>query len=160
MLFRRSIRERTRQLQLSELRESHKAEWYNTMHPKSTRRIWMRCLPQGGVFLRVIVRLRTGYTTVGAMLPFLPEQRCPNCGALDSIEHLLFTCIAFFELRSKYFTKLNSLTQEALTLPLLLGFSSTLPSSTLRAITTETRDSLLNVSGGPKHLRTNNKNFV
>ena len=101
MDFSRCLRDRTRMLQLRELRESHKADWYNSMHPPASRRIWMRCLPKGGVFLRVIVRLRMGYTTIGAMLPFLPEQRCPECGAVDSIEHLLLTCIALIERRSQ-----------------------------------------------------------
>ena len=78
MDFRRCLRQRTRDIQLRELRSSHKATWYNSMHPALTRRIWMRCLPKGGVHLRVIIRLRTGYTTVGAMLPYLPEQRCPT----------------------------------------------------------------------------------
>ena len=94
--------------------------------------------PQGGVFLRVIVRLRTGYTTIGAMLPFLPEQRCPECGAVDSIEHLLLTCIALIERRSQLLSKITNLTLETMTVPLLLGFSSSLPTSTLRKITTET----------------------
>ena len=138
LLFRRNLREKIRVMQLAELRESHKAAWYNSIHPISMRRIWMRCLPQGGVYLRVMIRLRTGYTTVGAMLPYLPEQRCPECGAIDSIEHLLFHCIAFFELRSKYFSRVRCLTEETLTLPLLLGFSSGLSNDTLRKITTET----------------------
>ena len=138
MDFRRCLRERTRMLQLRELRESHKAEWYNSMHPAVSRRIWMRCLPQGGVFLRVIVRLRTGYTTIGAMLPFLPEQRFPECGAVDSIEHLLLAYIALIERRSQLLSKITNLTLETKTVPLLLGFSNSLPSSTLRKITTET----------------------
>ena len=138
MDFRRCLRQRTRDIQLRELRSSHKATWYNSMHPALTRRIWMRCLPKGGVHLRVIIRLRTGYTTVGAMLPYLPEQRCPNCGAMDSIEHLLFSCIAFIDRRSQLITRVTRLTQETLTVPLLLGFSCTLSNDSLREITTET----------------------
>ena len=123
---------------LRELRKNNTAEWYSSMHSTIARRIWMRRLPQGGVFFRVIVRLRTGYTTIGAMLPFLPEQRCPECGAVDSIEHLLLTCIALIERRSQLFSKITNLTLETVTVPLLLGFSTSLPNRTLRKITNET----------------------
>ena len=96
MQFRRCLRERTRKLQLEDLRNKNSALWYNSMHPP-TRSVWLRYLPPGGVLLRVIVRLRSGYTTVGAMLPYMPEVRCPDCGAEDSVEHLLCSCVAYFE---------------------------------------------------------------
>ena len=135
--FRRCLREKVRNLQLQELRNKHSASWYNSMHPQ-TRRIWLRCLPPGGVYLRIIARLRSGYTTVGGMLPYMPEVRCPDCGAVDSVEHLLCSCVAHFERRSKLYDEIGNFTTEPLTLSLLLGFSLSLDSKLLRRITIAT----------------------
>jgi len=137
MQFRRHLRRRTRESQMSALQHSHAALWYTSMHPP-TRRNWLRCLPTGGVFLRVIIRLRSGYTTVGGMLPYLPEQRCELCGAVDSVEHFLCNCIGLYSARVRLFDAVSGLTDLPLTVPLLLGFSSSLPCDILRNITTAT----------------------
>ena len=137
MQFRRCLREKTRKRQLQDMRGKASANWYNSMHPP-TRRVWLRCLPPGGVYLRVIVRLRSGYTTVGAKLPYMPEVRCPACGADDSVEHLLCSCVAYFERRSQLYDEVTRLTTEPLTLSLLLGFSTLLDSKVLRRITIAT----------------------
>ena len=137
MQFRRCLRERTRNLQLQEMRNTNSASWCNSMHPP-TRRVWLRCLPRGGVFLRVIVRLHSGYTTVGAMLPYMPEVRCPSCGAEDSVEHLLCSCVAFVARRSELYDEVKRLTAEPVTMPLLLGFSLSLDSDVLRKVTCAT----------------------
>ena len=137
MQFRRDLRERTRAQQLRQLRLTHSASWYNALHPTS-RRVWMRCLPTGGVLLRIITRLRTGYTSIGAMLPYLPETRCPGCGAVDSVEHLLFSCISHFAARELLFNEVTRLTDQPVTITLLLGFSCFVSNEVLRAITTAT----------------------
>jgi len=137
MQFRRDLRFRTRQSQMRTLRNSAAASWYTSLHPPA-RRNWLKCLPAGGVFLRVIVRLRTGYTTIGGMLPYLPEQRCKSCGAVDSVEHFLCTCIGLYAERARLYDTVSGLTDLPPTVPLLLGFNSSLSSGTLRGITTAT----------------------
>ena len=133
---------------MTELRSAHSASWYNGLHP-TTRRVWMRCLPRGGVFLRVITRLRSGYTAIGARLPYLPETRCPACGASDSIEHLLLSCIAYFGAREKLFQEVSKVTDHSVSLALLLGFSSSESNEVLRAITTATARFVVEVKRWP-----------
>jgi len=114
MQFRRHLRESTRRLQLANVLRAPASSWYSSMHPPM-RRIWLKCLPRGGVNLRVIVRLRSGYTHVGGMLPFLPEARCPECGAVDTVEHLLCSCIALFGARSRLYATVSRLTDAPIT---------------------------------------------
>lgn len=73
--FRCCLRERTGMLQFREMRESHKAEWYNSMHPASSRCIWMLCLPQRWSFLRIILYV---YHT-GCTLPAKMSRLWSNC---------------------------------------------------------------------------------
>ena len=148
MQFRRNLRERTRATQLTELRNTKSATWYNSMHP-AERRVWLHCLPRGGVYLRIIVRLRSGYTTVGAMLPYLPEARCPDCGAVDSIEHLLCSCIAHLARRSQLYEEILRITDQPVTLSLLLGFSANISSKILREVTTATARFVVDVKRWP-----------
>ena len=91
----------------------------------------------GGVFLRVIGRMRSGYANFGNSTPFGAESRCPYCGALDTIEHLLLHCISLHSERCILFKELSSITKMSPSLPLLLGFAS-LSSSSLRRITIAT----------------------
>jgi len=137
MQFRRHLRRRTRESQMTEMRSTPAASWYTSMHPPA-RRNWLKCLPPGGVFLRVIIRLRSGYTAVGGMLPYLPEQRCELCGAVESVEHFLCHCIGLYSLRARLYDAVSAVTDLPPTVPLLLGFSSSLRSDVLRTITTAT----------------------
>ena len=122
---------------MTALRSSPAAAWYTAMHP-TVPRIWLRCLPRRAVHLRVIVRLRSGYTTIGGRLPYLAKQRCELCGAVDSIEHFLCHCIGLYAERARLYDVVSALTSLPPTVPLLLGFSSSLRSDVLRSITTET----------------------
>jgi len=137
MQFRRHLRHLTRVSQMSKLQTTPAASWYMSLHPPK-RRTWQKCLPQGGLFLRVIIRLRSGYTAIGGMLPYLPEQRCESCGAFDSIEHFLCNCIGLYTERARLYDVVSEVCDRPPSVPLLLGFSASLSNAVLRQITTAT----------------------
>ena len=146
--FRRHLRANIRVLQMNSLRSCAAASRYNAMHPPR-RRHWMACLPSGGAKLKVIVRLRSGYANIGRQLPWAPETRCPSCGDRDSIEHFLLRCTGLLTRRSELADTVHRITQEPLSVQLLLGFDDALPSQQLRKITTATADFVLNARRWP-----------
>ena len=83
------------------------------------------------------------------MLPYLPETRCPDCGAIDSVEHLLYSCIAHFATREQLFQEVSRLADQPMTIALLLGFSSSVSSEVLRAITTATERFVISAKRWP-----------
>ena len=135
--FRRQLRQRVRAAQMNTLLHCRSAAWYVTLHPRE-RRHWISCLPTGGAFLRIIVRLRSGYAHIGDRLPWSRETRCPACGADDTIHHLLLQCIGLVTARGELLDSVARATSKAPTVPLLLGFDEHLSRHKLRSITNAT----------------------
>ena len=122
------------------------AFWYTSLHPPQ-RRTWIKCLPTRRRDIRAIARLRSGYAGIGYFSEVRTEQGCisqipcPGCDLmLDSPTHLLFDCqhplyvaeraILFKGVRDDYGLEP--------TMPLLLGFDSSVSCQKLRLITTRT----------------------
>ena len=119
-----------------DLREKLSASWYNTLHPIS-RRDWLKCLPPGGVYLKILIRLRSGFGNIGQASHYRVESRCPFCGSHDTVEHLLLSCISLYEQRCTLMRIVSGLTDLEPTIELLLGFGP-LPNKVLRKITIAT----------------------
>ena len=136
--YRRHLRQNVREIQMDRLRNTHSARWYTSVHPQE-RADWMDRQPAGGKYLRVISRLRSGYSNVGHDFPdrFRAESRCPNCGASDSVEHLLMNCASHYSERNQLVETVSRLTEKPISVSLLLGFAN-VPSKVSRAITVAT----------------------
>jgi len=135
--FRISIRHAIRGGQMLSLRATAAASQYVHWHP-SSRRDWMRCLPKGGLHLRIISRLRSGYADVGPCGHYGDVLPCPGCGGADDIPHMLRDCPAYADERTRLYAAIEDLLGHPVTMTDLLGFSSTLSATRLRDITTLT----------------------
>ena len=67
---------------------------------------------------RIFVKLRTGFNTLNSSLGRFKnknggnadtEKYCKNCNVLESVEHFLFECKNFTDIRIKYIHKIDKL---------------------------------------------------
>lgn len=144
--FRCRVRDARRAFQFQDLLASRAAFWYTHLHP-CNRRNWLKCLPTRRRDIRTIARLRSGYAGIGYFTKVRTECGCfsqiPCAGCdllLDSPNHLFFECRnpLYVEQRATLFRRVREEFGLEPTLSVLLGFEPSVPSETLRLITTAT----------------------
>ena len=141
---RREIRKGIRVQQMMKLRARRATKQYVHWHPPQ-RRDWMKCLPVGGAYLRIIIRLRSGYADIGPCGHYGDTLPCPNCKGRDDVPHILRDCPAYTVQRSQLYIAASRIAGRPATMTDLLGFSSTLSTQRLRAITTLTAKFIISV---------------